>query len=328
MAASPKYVLISMMRDEAPYILDWVAHHRALGFEHFVVFHNDCTDNTVQILERIATQGYMTVRKNRHGPGGLQRTALRMARDIPEVQGAEWIWICDADEYLNIHAGDHRVEDLITSVPGDSDSIAVPWRNFSSNGHVQVSDARMPVAFTDAAPPLNGTRNRLQPCKSLSRNIHKYKRLGTHQPIPNEEHIDDYKRVMPGGIEIVSSDDYLKHARFDVAQVNHYAVRSLDGFLIKKSRMRVNHAGSVDTSYFARLGLGGHHDDSIHRYEPMKEPFWEEFRADERLMYMQRRAIRHHRLRGISLREEEGFADVHEEIKKIAASVPPAKPPS
>ena len=327
MAETAKYVLISMMRDEAPYILDWVAHHRALGFEHFVVFHNDCTDNTAQILERIAQQGYMTVRKNRHGPGGLQRTALRMARDLPVVQNADWIWICDADEYLNIHVGAHKVDDLIATVPDDTDSISVSWRNFSSNGHVQVADVRMPVAFTDAAPPPNGTRGRSQPCKSLSRNIYKYRRLGTHQPIVAEEHLETFKRVMPGGIEIASSDDYLNHASFEIAQVNHYAVRSLDGFLIKKSRMRVNHPGSVDTQYFARLGLGGHYDDTIHRYEPLKEPFWDELRADDRLMHMQRRAIRHHRLRGIALREEEGFAEVHDEIKKIAARVPPAKPP-
>jgi hypothetical protein len=42
---------VSMMKDEAPYLLEWVAHHLAVGFTDIVVYTNDCTDGTVEMLQ-------------------------------------------------------------------------------------------------------------------------------------------------------------------------------------------------------------------------------------------------------------------------------------
>lgn len=321
MADRPKYVLISMMRDEAPYILDWVAHHRALGFDHLVVFHNDCSDNTVNILNNIARYGYMTVIENHHGAGGLQRTALRRARRERSVKQADWIYICDADEYLNIHIGNHRIEDLVQSVPEDTDSISVIWRNFSTNHHLEITRDRMPVAFTDATAPLSG-KGKVPSCKSITRNIHKLKRLGTHQPIPLAEYADDFIRRAPGGAELQTKHDYISNASYEIAQVNHYAVRSIDGFLIKKSRMRVNHAGSVDLGYFESMGIGGYFDDTILRYEALKEPYWAEFQQNEGLMRLHQRAVRKHRLKVEQLMENPEFRELREKILSIAQSNP------
>ena len=47
------YTVVSTMKNEGPYIIDWVAHYKTLGFDHILVCTNDCTDPTVEILLRL-----------------------------------------------------------------------------------------------------------------------------------------------------------------------------------------------------------------------------------------------------------------------------------
>ena len=39
------------MKNEGPYILEWLAYHRIVGFEDFLIYTNDCEDGTTEILE-------------------------------------------------------------------------------------------------------------------------------------------------------------------------------------------------------------------------------------------------------------------------------------
>ena len=47
-------LVISTMKDEAPYILEWIAHHRGIGFTDFLIYTNDCSDGTDLLLDRLA----------------------------------------------------------------------------------------------------------------------------------------------------------------------------------------------------------------------------------------------------------------------------------
>jgi len=63
-------VIITTMKNEAPYILEWVAHHLVIGFDHIVVLTNDCTDTTNAILTRLDALGYVTFQPNKKGRRG------------------------------------------------------------------------------------------------------------------------------------------------------------------------------------------------------------------------------------------------------------------
>lgn len=49
----PISTVVTSMKDEAPYVIEWVAYHRALGFDRIVVLANDCTDGTHEMLTRL-----------------------------------------------------------------------------------------------------------------------------------------------------------------------------------------------------------------------------------------------------------------------------------
>ena len=57
-------VIVGCMKNEAPYILEWVAHHRAVGFDNFLIYTNDCTDGTDAVLARLQDLGILQHRNN------------------------------------------------------------------------------------------------------------------------------------------------------------------------------------------------------------------------------------------------------------------------
>ena len=48
-----KALLLAVMRNEGPYVIEWLAHHFALGIDDVLVFTNFCTDNTDKIKSGI-----------------------------------------------------------------------------------------------------------------------------------------------------------------------------------------------------------------------------------------------------------------------------------
>ena len=55
---------VSMMKDEGPFVLEWVAHHLAIGFTDLVVYTNDCSDGTEDMLIRLEELGLVHHRRN------------------------------------------------------------------------------------------------------------------------------------------------------------------------------------------------------------------------------------------------------------------------
>jgi hypothetical protein len=64
-----RFLAILSVRNEAAFLLEWLAHHRAVGFTDFLVFSNDCQDGTDRMLDRLDALGHLTHLRN-EGPYG------------------------------------------------------------------------------------------------------------------------------------------------------------------------------------------------------------------------------------------------------------------
>lgn len=56
----PRYISVTPMKNEGPFVLEWVAHNRAIGVDQMVVMTNDCTDGTDELLKRLDERGILT----------------------------------------------------------------------------------------------------------------------------------------------------------------------------------------------------------------------------------------------------------------------------
>ena len=105
-----KALAILTVRNEAAFLLEWVAHHLTTGFTDILAFSNDCSDGTDRMLDRLAEMGLLTHIRN-DGPHaeGPQWAALKRADKHPLRKKADWIMVVDIDEFVNIHADDHTL---------------------------------------------------------------------------------------------------------------------------------------------------------------------------------------------------------------------------
>ncbi|MDJ1006843.1 MAG: glycosyltransferase family 2 protein [Paracoccaceae bacterium] len=304
----PSFAVASTMKNEAPYILEWLAHYKALGFDDIVVATNDCSDGTVRMLRRLEEAGHVRVHRTMVRSGGIHRSALRQISRYEEIRNADWVFVCDVDEFLNIHVGDGTVQDLVAVSGEDADVVSVPWRIFGPNGVSALEDMPVTRQFTRAEAPFDAEARPLTGkfVKSLYRNSDRIGRMGLHAPIPQDHAVADFKWVLPGGADyVVNGQRTDTPPVFDVAQVNHYALRSLDSYLVKRDRGRANHSHHVlGLEYWQRFNLGDEEDLTVRRYDDAVAAFVEAFRTDFRLARLHEAAVAWHRDKAAALRRQ------------------------
>ena len=307
------------MKNEGPYILEWLAYHRVIGFSDFLIYTNDCEDGTTEILDRLTEMGLVQHERNEVLLRGPHKSALKYALAHPMTAAADWIYIADIDEYLNVKICDGSVQALIASEPG-AEVIPVTWRLFSHDGMIEYEDVSIIEVMTDAERPLDdgGFPDRF--VKSLFRKTDKLERFGLHGPrFPDGA---EAKWVQPGGRELGPDDNLTRPARhfaYDVAQVNHYAVRSLDGYLVKKDRGRANHVKQVlGADYWRKMCLGGERDETIHRHLAATKAEMARIREDDVLAKLHDDSVAWHKDKIAALQQDRAFRRVRSMILKLS----------
>jgi len=66
MASLPDSLAITATKNEGPFLLQWIAWQKAIGFERILVMHNDCTDFSARLLKLLEAHGVLT--QLRHDP--------------------------------------------------------------------------------------------------------------------------------------------------------------------------------------------------------------------------------------------------------------------
>lgn len=321
-AKREKMLIITAMKNEGPFILEWIAFHRVIGFNQFLVYTNDCSDGTDDILDRLTEMGVVQHERNQVLRRGPQKSALKYAREHPLSREADWILVSDVDEFLNIKVGEGHVNDLLDHLP-DADVIPVVWRLFSNDGEVNFDEALVSETFRDAEldPREGGTPQRF--AKSLFRAQPAITRFGTHGPIFAEGVLDQVNWVLPTGERLTDPKAMTRPEGdfgYEVAQMNHYATRSVDAYLVKKDRGRVNHFRQVmGLDYWQRMCLGGARDESILRLVEATRVEMARLLEDEQLATLHRRSVEWYRAKISELRAQEEYEALRNEILEIAS---------
>ena len=130
------------VKNEGAFLVEWLAHHRAVGFTDVLVFSNECSDGTDAMLDRLQALGWLTHIRN-DGPHeeGPQWAMLKAADRHPLKSAADWVLFCDIDEFVNIHVGNRTLPDLFAALP-QADAITLTWRMFGNTVSSAMTTAR------------------------------------------------------------------------------------------------------------------------------------------------------------------------------------------
>jgi Glycosyl transferase family 2 len=225
-------VVVTAMRDDGIYILEWVAHYLSLGFDHIIVYTNDNADGSEELLRLLAGHAVITLIESQTSGTVPPESkgfghALHLLHDLRDF---EWALFVDSDEYFipgpeyagsiaNLLCAIHsRFPDRVPS------GVCYDWLWFVSGMAFKRTPDLLLERFQHARPHhLTKSLARIQDVLSMRR--------------------DHYPETKAGGLLVDSVFDpinldsiYNKVPQYRGGQVNHYWARSFEEFAVKKAR--------------------------------------------------------------------------------------------
>lgn len=225
-------VVVTAIRDDGIYILEWVSHYLALGFDHIIIYTNDNADGSEVLLRLLAEHGVITLIEN-ETTGTVSPESKGFGHAIHllhDFRDFEWALFVDSDEYFipgTEYGG--SISSLLSAIqtrfPDKPISgICYDWLWFVSGMIYRRTSDLLLERFQHAKPHhLTKCMVRIQDIVSMRR--------------------DHYPEVKTNGLVVDSafepidlSSIYNKIPQYSGGRVNHYWARSFEEFAVKKAR--------------------------------------------------------------------------------------------
>ncbi|PTX49999.1 glycosyl transferase family 2 [Gemmobacter caeni] len=266
--------VVCSMRNEGPFIVEWVVWYRMLGFTDLVVVTNDCTDPSPDLLDALQAAGWLVHLRSEVPAGGKVTAAkLRQAKRHRAVRRADWVLVCDVDEFLVIHRGAGKLPDLLGASP-DFTAMAINWRVFGTSGIERWEDAPIHRTFLNAGPTRNWISRWI---KVIHRKPQAFRALAEHGPRGLDPAAEPEPRLVNAeGVPVPGWQDEAQYLRVlppeltthEVAQMNHYMLRSEESWGLKRGTpSAVQGADRYNDSYYRSTNRNERRDLSALRYE-------------------------------------------------------------
>lgn len=328
----PKVMIVTTMKNEAPFILEWVAYHRAIGITDFIVYTNDCDDGTVELLDTLVEKGLISARiDNPFGTSKAndwQRAALWDAQAREDVKGMDWVIPMDVDEFINIHVGDGSFSALLDALP-DARMISMVWRLFGNGFEERFDDSFVTRNLTWAArentprPSLaRGFKTAFRPGDHPTKwSVHRPKALSSTSPAELGWFMGSGalmpEKVVKGGWRVD-----LNKVGYDLVSLNHYSLRNCESYLVKRQRGRVNHVDEDQgLAYWFRMNHNVEREMSIADKLPGMEAAFAKMMADPDIAARHKAGVAAHRARIDELKEAQSYRQLFDIVRSHRLNV-------
>lgn len=249
----------AIVRNEGPYLAEWLEYHHLVGVEKFYIYDNQSTDNTAEILRPYVRAGWV---EYIYFPGDKQQLAAY--RDVLTRcnTSCRWLAVMDLDEFL-VPVQEHTLADFLRRVTRDSPhihQILVTWKFFGSAGLQNKPKGLVIENFQRCAPDDyvgRCTKYIINPRAVYGVEVHNCKVWG-HTIDENGS-----KRIADG-----------KPTSYRRIRMHHYAVKSREEFVRKASRGDAYFGAARIRSerYFTECDRNEIFDPQMNRFvEPVKK---------------------------------------------------------
>ncbi|MGJ8625389.1 MAG: glycosyltransferase family 2 protein [Sulfitobacter sp.] len=315
---------VTCVKNEGPFLLEWIAFHRVLGVTDFLFYSNDCSDATDTLLDKLEEHGVVAHLPNPATNRNYQMQALKAARRHPLIKNADWVWVADVDEFLNIHVGDHTIPALIEACQNPK-AISITFQFFASGAVEAYEDAPVISQFLHSHNPDIWCAETAIEVKSLVRGDFPLDYFGAHRPFHDEAKekprwTDGSGRMVPPPFRRRANKRRIrafpaKGAR-DFATLNHYALRSLDSYLVKNDRGDVNREHrAFDDTYWRERNDTAYFDDSILRYAAPLKAEMDRLKALPGVAELHDEAVKLHKAKRDSLLAKESYQAMQAQLR-------------
>ncbi|MXQ08206.1 FkbM family methyltransferase [Alphaproteobacteria bacterium GH1-50] len=324
--ADPEVTIVTCMRNEAPFILEWIAYHRSIGIQNFIVFTNDCDDGTDVLLDRLDEMGIVTHLPNPAGVADstyFQPLALKYSQEMPLVRRSDYVMCIDVDEFVVIRTGEGRFTDLLDAA-GPFHALSMSELNFSSGGHWKFEDGWITEDFREHETPAPGHWQARRGVKTIVKGMSNVAALQAHRPFLHQGTEDDFVWLDGSGRPLSKDFTYAnpqngldRRGGYELVCLNHYALRSVESYLVKQDRGCVVTQGDRYNNHYYRVrSIGGQNAGWIDENLPRARAEWQTLWEDAKLAEIHRSSVRWHKNRVKEISETAHIQQLSEWIRE------------
>jgi hypothetical protein len=221
-----KTVLVCIAKNEDKYINEWVEYHLKLGFDKIFIYENDWTSNVDNL--NVIKITYNGVRKQ-----------IPCYNDFIKNYRNEYDWamFLDVDEFLVLKK--HKILSEFLEIFKNEVAVGINWIFFGDNNQ----------KLTDEYSVLKRFTKRRKTSDHHIKSIVNLKRCGFMSVHNNIVGFVDTNFKKFGNTPFNPSGP------IDLAQINHYFVKTKEEFIIKQSRGRADTGEIRDISDFERCNF-------------------------------------------------------------------------
>lgn len=231
--------IAAIVRNEAPYLLEWLSWHRALGVESFIIYDNVSNDGTTELLAALARAGIVKHVLFPDPPGQRPQVPAYLDILVGNQLPMDWLGIIDADEFI-YPTGSESLGEILGKIDPSADAVAMNWAMYGTSGLTSADDPILPsptiTRFTRRAqkddPKNFDVKSFLRPERFRRVDVGVPYMMGVHA----FKHEGNTRYVAPNGTALpeLPANARAKQVSWDKLRLNHYCTRSRNEYFFKK----------------------------------------------------------------------------------------------
>jgi len=207
--------IAAIMKNEGPYLKEWLDFHILVGVEKFYLYDNESTDNTRDVLAPYIARGIV---EYTYFPGTKQQTPAYIDALNRFANDTRWMAVIDLDEFI-VPVHTKTITELLYTLPRNFGALVITWMMYGSSGHVHAPGGLVIENYKYRA---NSTRK--SGCKSI---VNPRLVVSWHNP-----HINAVAGFLvdENGRHLGRIDQTYNPPSHDKIRCNHYVTKSFDEF--------------------------------------------------------------------------------------------------
>ncbi|MDB5506212.1 MAG: glycosyl transferase, family 2 [Devosia sp.] len=239
--------IVAIVKNEGPYLLEWLAFHRAVGVEQFFIYDNASDDGSTELLAGLHRLGVVTHIPFPTPPDTAPQLAAYTDAMDHFADRATWFAFIDADEFLTPADPTQSVVGILSGMGREVGAVVINWAIYGSSEQRDGAAGLVIERFThraDADFPVNlhyKSVVRGRAFRAVQANPHHFKLRFGYRSV----HIDGapLDRRSPSGLSAA--------LHWSPLRLNHFVIKSRAEFEKKKiARGRAMIGGAARTLRF------------------------------------------------------------------------------
>lgn len=149
----------AIMKNEGPYLKEWLDFHILVGVTKFYLYDNESTDETKEILKPYIKSGIV---EYNYWPGKAMQMAAYFDILDKHTYDTRWLALIDLDEFL-VPVEHDTIPEFLHSLPSNFAQLIVTWVMYGSSGHIHKPDGLVMENFKHRAKIGGGVKSIINP---------------------------------------------------------------------------------------------------------------------------------------------------------------------